>query len=154
EAVHADLLLHVVDVSTEHVQADLEAVGRVLAEIGCHEKPQLIALNKVDRVQDPAHLDLVQRMCPGAVAVSARTGAGLDRLAETVVERLVGPESQVEVRAAAGDGRLLAWIDRHATVLRRRFEDGDVVQTIRVPERLLAEMPRVAERAYAVTPSV
>ena len=152
EAVHADLLLHVVDVSTEHVRADLDAVRRVLEEIGCKDKPQLIVLNKADLVEDPVHLDLARRACPGSASVSAKTGLGLEDLARAVAERLVGPETEVEVRAAAGDGRLLAWIDRHATVLARRVVDGDVVQTIRVPERLVAEMPRVAQQTYAVTP--
>ena len=44
EAVHADLLLHVVDVSTEHVEADMAAVEQVLEEIGCTSKPQLVVL--------------------------------------------------------------------------------------------------------------
>ncbi|GAG15808.1 unnamed protein product, partial [marine sediment metagenome] len=92
EAVHADLLLHVVDVSTEHIQDDLEAVGRVLEEIGCAEKPQLVVLNKVDLVANEAYLDLARRRSPGSVAVSATRGDGLGDLAEAVVERLMGPE--------------------------------------------------------------
>ena len=150
EAIHADLLLHVVDVSTEHVHADLEAVGGVLDEIGCRDKPQLIVLNKADLVVDPVHLDLVQRVCPGAVTVSAKTGAGLDELARVVTERLMGPEREATIRADAADGRLLAWIGRHATVLGLTIEDGAIVQTVRLPERLLAEIPRVATAPYTV----
>jgi len=153
EAVHADLLMHVVDVSTEHVQADLDAVGRVLEEIGCKEKPQLLVLNKVDLVDDEVHVDLVRRAHPASVAVSAKTGLGLDALAQEVMRRLVGSPKQMTVRAAAGDGRLLAWIDRHATVLDRTIEDGQIVQVIRLPEQLAAEMPRVAQEGYTVTGS-
>ena len=153
EAVHADLLLHVVDVSTEHVQADLDAVGRVLEEIGCNQKPQLLVLNKADLVEEPVHLDLVRRAHPDSVATSAKTGLGLDALAREVMERLVGPPTQVTVRAAARDGRLLAWIDRHATVLERAIANGEVVQVIRVPKGLMAEVPRVAQEGYTVTES-
>ena len=144
EAVHADLLLHVVDVSTEHVQADLDAVGGVLAEIGCKEKPQLLVLNKADLVEDPVHLDLVRRACPGSVVASAKTGLGLDDLAREVTERLLGPPTEMTVRTGAGDGRLLAWIDRHATVIEKTIDDGEIVQVIRLPQRLAAELPRVA----------
>ena len=153
EAVHADLLLHVVDVSTGHVQADLDAVARVLEEIGCKEKPQLLVLNKADRVEDPLHLDLVQRACPGAVTTSALTGLGLDDLACEVARRLAGPEVEATVRAAAGDGRLLAWLERHATLLEQRIEDGQVVQKVRLPERLMAEIPRVAEEPFTIAPA-
>ena len=151
EAVHAGLLLHVVDASTEHVRADLAAVATVLEEIGCSQKPQLVVLNKVDLVTDPLHLDLLARGCPGAVATSAKTGAGLDRLAAVVTERLAGPETEATVRADAADGRLLAWIDQHAAVLDRTIQDGCIIQTVRLPRRLLDEIPRVAEASYTVS---
>lgn len=150
EAVHARLLLHVVDVSTEHVRADLEAVGQVLEEIGCEDKPQLVVLNKVDLVTESLYLDLAERACPGAVATSAKTGAGLDDLARAVTERLMGPEKEATVCADIADGRLLAWIDQHATVIDRHIENGCVVQTVRLPERLVDEIPRVAEASYSV----
>ena len=151
EAVHADLLLHVVDVSTEHVQEDLAAVGAVLEEIGCRDKPQLLVLNKADLVEEEAHLDLARRACPGAVAVSATRGDGLARLADAVLERLMGPQREVTVRADATDGRLLAWIEQHAEVLHRQVEDTAVVQAVRLPEGLLERIDRVAEASYTVT---
>ncbi|MFO8011723.1 MAG: GTPase HflX [Phycisphaerae bacterium] len=151
EAVHADLLLHVVDVSTGHMREDTEAVEAVLAEIGCRDKPQLVVLNKVDLVQDDGHLDLARRACPGAVAVSAARGDGLDRLAEAVLERLMGPEREVTVRADATDGRLLAWLDRHADILHREVADTSVVQTVRLPDGLVRAIDRVAEASYTVT---
>jgi GTP-binding protein HflX len=150
EAVHADLLLHVVDVSTRHVAADLAAVEQVLEEIGCRQKPQLAVLNKADLVTDPLDLDAARRLCPNGVVTSCRTGQGLQDLARAVTVRLVGPPREVTIRAAADDGRLLAWIGRHAEVLDRAVQDMGVVHRVRLPERLIAEVPRIAERAYAV----
>jgi GTP-binding protein HflX len=150
EAVHADLLLHVVDVSTAHVEADVAAVEGVLEEIGCGEKPELLVLNKVDLATDPEALEIARRAHPGSVVASARTGEGLDELARAVTARLVGPEEEVTVRVAADDGRLLAWLDHHADVLDRSAEDGRVVERVRLPRRLVAEIERVAERPCAV----
>ncbi len=142
EAVHADLLLHVVDVSTAHVAADMDAVRAVLAEIGCSDKPQLVVLNKADLVDDPMHLDLVQRRLPESAAVSAKTGLGLEDLTRRVTERLAGPLREISIRASAGDGRLLAWIEQHGTVLERHMDDGEIVQTVRLPERLVGEIQK------------
>lgn len=150
EAVHADLLLHVVDVSTRHVRADMEAVDAVLAEIGCKDKPQLLVFNKVDLVEDPIHLDLMHRTFPDAVTVSAKTGAGLDALAREVARRLVGPEVEVTIRAEATDGRLLAWIEQRGTLVEQTFDEGCIVQRVLVPERLLAEIPQVARGEHEV----
>ena len=151
EAIHADLLLHIVDVSTEHAPADVEAVLAVLAEIRCADKPQILVLNKADLVKDPLHLDLAHRAFPGAVATSAKTGEGLDRLAGIVTERLVGPEKEMTVRASLQDGRLLAWIDCHAEVMERSMADGELVQRIRMPERLVAEIRQLAACRVEVT---
>jgi len=150
EAVHADLLLHVVDASTDHIREDIEAVERVLEEIGCRDKPQVLVLNKMDRVRNRSWVDLVCRLRPGVVLTSATRGEGLDRLAEVVVERLMGPVRRVTVRAHAGDGRLLGWLHRHAEVEAERAEDGAVVRTVRLPERLLETVRRLAGDGAAV----
>ncbi len=144
EAVHADLLLHVVDVSTEHVEADLAAVEQVLAEIGCRDKPQLVVFNKADAVEDELQIELMRRRRPESVVTSAKTGQGLETLAGAVLERLLGPPQEMVIRAAASDGRLLAWIEQHATVLERHVDDGEIVQSVRLPERLAAEVTRLA----------
>jgi len=147
EAVHANLLLHVVDASTEHVRADLEAVEAVLEEIGCKDKPQLVVLNKADLLDDPVRLDILSRARPGAVIISAKTGQGLEELRAAVTGRLVGPLKEMVIRAPAADGRLQAWIQQHATILDRRMDDGEIVHTVRLPERLAAEISHVARTA-------
>ena len=49
ETVHADLLLHVVDASSEDRDAQIAAVNQVLAEIGAQAIPQVLVMNKIDR---------------------------------------------------------------------------------------------------------
>jgi len=152
EAVHANLLLHVVDVSTEHVRADLEAVDAVLEEIGCKDKPQLVVLNKADLLDDAVRLDILRLARPGAVATSAKTSQGLDELRAAVTERLVGLPRETVIRTPAGNGRMLAWIEQHATVLECTVDDGDMVQTVRLPERLIAEILRSPGRPHLEAP--
>jgi GTP-binding protein HflX len=152
EAVHANLLLHVVDASTEHVRADMEAVAKVLAEIGCKDKPQLVVFNKADLVEDPLRLDILSRAHPGSVAASAKSGQGLEELTRAVTERLAGAMQETVIRSAAGNGRLLAWIQHHATVLEQQAEDGEIVTRVRLPARLIAEISRMGGRADAEAP--
>ncbi|HUW99494.1 MAG: GTPase HflX [Phycisphaerae bacterium] len=144
EAVHADLLLHVADVSTEHLAGDVAAVHAVLEEIGCAGKPEVVVLNKCDRVEDPVQLDLAVRRFPGAVLTSATRGDGLEALARTVAERLVGPPREITVGVSPADGRFLAWLEQHSEVLQRSLQDGQIVQRVRLPERLVAEISQRA----------
>jgi GTP-binding protein HflX len=85
EVNEADVLLHVVDASHPNVDEQVAAVEEVLEDLGAGGKPQLTALNKLDRLDlaDPlvaARLERARRDYPNAVAVSARTGVGLEAL--------------------------------------------------------------------------
>ncbi len=53
EVIEADLLLHVVDISSPQAEEQIEAVNVVLDELGVADKPMLMVFNKVDRVTRP-----------------------------------------------------------------------------------------------------
>jgi len=87
EVSEADLLLHVVDGSTEYPQVHIEEVEKVLKELGAVQKPRLLLYNKLDLmdVMDSAshchHDDYL-----GAIAISARRGDGIDELLDFLME--------------------------------------------------------------------
>jgi len=80
ELEDASLLLHVVDASAEDFERRIEAVRRVLRDIGLGELPELLVFNKVDALEPGVGCALAQRF--GAVAVSAAEGTGLGALLE------------------------------------------------------------------------
>lgn len=88
EAVVADFLLHVMDVSSADVEAHYQTTTEVLAELGAESKKILPVFNKVDAVDDPMTLAWMQHRFPDAVFVSAQTGEGLDTLRERCAELL------------------------------------------------------------------
>jgi len=86
QAVEADLLLHVVDAASPNRERQIEAVNRVLAEIGADKVPQIRLLNKIDLTgAAPA---LVRDECDtiARVSLSAKTGAGVDLLRQALTE--------------------------------------------------------------------
>jgi len=93
EVQEADVLVHVVDASQPDAEEQMAAVEAVLDELGALGKPMVIALNKLDAVPDPKGVRELARNMPAAVAISAKTGVGLDRLRlllATLVEELEG----------------------------------------------------------------
>ena len=87
EAIQADLLLHVVDVSSPQREEQVEAVNAVLAEIGAADVPQILILNQIDRV--PGMAPEIVRESYGKILnikVSAFTGAGIDALREALAQ--------------------------------------------------------------------
>lgn len=81
EVVVADFLIHVLDVTSPHVEKHRATTLGVMAELGAAERPILTVFNKTDAA-DPAQLSAARRMVPDALFISARTGAGLPALQE------------------------------------------------------------------------
>jgi GTP-binding protein HflX len=86
ELSDADLLLHVVDASDPGIERKMDAVNRVLTDLGLNSIPRLVVMNKLDMV-DPATVEGLCRRHE-AIAVSALKCQGLNTLVETA-ERLI-----------------------------------------------------------------
>ncbi|MDR2849004.1 MAG: GTPase HflX [Verrucomicrobiota bacterium] len=87
-AVHADLLLVVVDAAYPHVADHIGVCYATLKEIGADHVPHLLVLNKCDRgTADTAILHVTEKY-PHALPVSAQTGYGLDLLKRAVIGEL------------------------------------------------------------------
>src|SRR5213596_1163275 len=81
ETIDADLLVHVVDAAAPELDRAemIAAVDETLHEIGADDRPRLLALNKIDLLDDEQRRELGFRH-RNAVQVSAVTGDGLDEL--------------------------------------------------------------------------
>ena len=115
ESTSADLLLHVVDASDPDPEGQIAAVRQVLAEIGASDVPELLVCNKADRA-DATTLLALRAGHPGCVVVSARTGHGLEELANAVEARLPNPEVWVETLIPYSRGDLMDRIHRTGTI--------------------------------------
>ena len=86
EAAQADLLFHVVDVSGESRDEQIEQVNLVLSEIGAQDVPQILVLNQIDRVGIAPGLDRDEYGRISKIRVSAMTGEGMDLLRQALLE--------------------------------------------------------------------
>jgi GTP-binding protein HflX len=111
EVLTADLLLHVVDASQKEPLVEVEAVRAVLEQIGATGKPEITALNKVDRVPDRALLAFLERRLPRPVQISARTGEGLEQLAAMVAEQAARHDGLHEVSIDVREGAAIAALE-------------------------------------------
>lgn len=77
EVREADLLLHVIDVSHPHFHHLREAVEDVLKELEVFEKPVIVVLNKIDKLENRQGLDQFQGSQNNTVCISAKTGENI-----------------------------------------------------------------------------
>jgi GTP-binding protein HflX len=164
EAVHADLLLHVLDVGHPHAEQQFKSVHEVLEEIGVRRvgeggKPEILLLNKTDTPEGEHAYPFWRTLHHDAIPISAKTGAGLNELQEAVYRAVRGQQVDVTMEADVTNGRLLAFIESHSRVHDRQFTDGRVRMLATMGKQTLADLSRneqveiVSVNAAAVEPS-
>jgi len=139
EVADADLVVHVVDGSHADPEGQLRAVREVLAEIGAANVPELVVVNKTD-VADPLVVSRLLRVERGAVAVSARTGEGLDELRTLIEHRLPRPPVELEALVPYDKGELVSRMHRTGEVLSVVHEPAGTRVRARVSEGLAAAL--------------
>jgi len=116
EIGEADLLLHVVDGSDANPEDQVSAVREVLAEIDASTVHEIIVVNKVDTA-DEITLTRLRHLLPGAVFLSARTGAGIEQLRQVIAGALPNPAVSVSVLVPFTEGALVSRVHAEGTVL-------------------------------------
>jgi GTPase len=137
EVAKADLILHVADASSSDLEAQIDAVRRVLGEIGAGDIPEVLALNKIDRVTGSARARLAVRR-RGAVPVSALTGEGAEGVLEAVATTLPNPPIEVSLLVPFGREDVTARLYRDAEVLSIEPNGDGMLVRARVGLRELA----------------
>ena len=123
-ATSADFLVHVVDCAAPDPIGQIDAVREVLGEIGALTVPELLVFNKADVEPDIA-ADLVERH-PGSVAISARTGDGIDHFLQVLGDRLRAITKVVELLIPYERGDILASVHREGEVVSTFHSDEGV----------------------------
>lgn len=151
EVTDASLLLHVVDVSSQHAAHQTAHVLKVLSEIDAGETAQLLVLNKADLLsEEHADAETLRRRIltdagtnieSRAVTVSARTGEGFDRLRAMIDEALPSdPVQHAVFRFPAGGGSQLHLLHEYARVTSQRYVDEMCEVEAEVPESVLRRL--------------
>ena len=143
EAVNANLLLHVIDVSSPDTMGQIESVDSVLSEIGCGDKPVLKVFNKADAITDISPVELLQTLHPDAVTISARTGLGLDELCQGVTQCYKGREIVLRVTSGHANGKVQSFLRAHGDILDEQYGDGSVIIDVKMGNRQLPELERL-----------
>ncbi len=137
EVTLAELIVHVGDASSPELDAQVDAVRRVLGEIGAGDIPELLALNKIDLLSGSERARIARRF-PGSAAVSALSGEGVEGLLVSIGSALPHPPVEVMLLVPFGREDLTARLYRDAEVLSTALDGEGTIVHARVGLRELA----------------
>jgi GTP-binding protein HflX len=139
EVVQADLLLHVVDVSHPQADEQIAAVNSVLHELGAGDKPTLMVFNKVDQLNGGNTLTRLHELYPNSVAISARTGQGVDELLAEISTQIRPERELVDLKIPHEEAALIARLHKVGQVLERKYLTKVAKFKARIPPQYHAE---------------
>ena len=137
ELEEADVLVHVVDASHPGIDEQMLAVESLLSELELGPRPTIVALNKVDRLDGDSALGAIVDRFEG-VALSARTGLGVEALLDRIEGALRPGVERVTLIIPYRDGTALARCYERGRVLARSDEANGIHLEVELSPRLLA----------------
>ena len=143
EVKDADLILHVVDGSDEAPFEQIAAVRTVLNDIDAGGVPELIVINKAD-IADQETINQILRREPGAVVVSAATGAGIEELLLAIEADLPQFLEEVNLVIPYSRGDLISRAHELGDVMEIEHLEGGSKVHARVPKYLAVEMQQAS----------
>ncbi len=144
EVGQADAIVHVVDAAHPDPVSQVRAVRSVIDTIeGASDIPELIALNKAD-LASPEQVALLRTVFPGAVALSAYTGWGVDDLRAALEDLLPRPRIAIDAILPYAAGALVHRVHEEGDVEREEYVDAGTRLVARVDEALATVIAREA----------
>ena len=148
DAVHAHLLLVMVDVSDPRAENQLEVVQQTLNDIGATKPQRLLVLNKLDRLEEATARDAERvyplswwlQQYPDAVALSAVTGEGLDQLTAQVLEQMKGGMRSLRITVPLREARTVDFLEKRCPVHGREYLEGKVMLTVDIGRRQIDQL--------------
>jgi GTP-binding protein HflX len=89
-------------------------------------------------------IDTYLRRFPGSVAISARTGEGVNKLVQALQDALSAWRLRSHFKIPASESALIAEIHRVGHVLELKYEDNDAIIVAHVPPELGQKLAKFA----------
>lgn len=144
ETLEATLLLHVIDSSSPDKLEQIEAVEKVLKEIGV-QVPTLKVYNKIDQSGEEAKIVYAEPHLPDRVYVSAHTSQGLDLLRQAVQECLLGQIQSFKLLLKPAYGKLRTQLYALNVIESEQYDDeGNLILNIMIAPNKLEQLIKQA----------
>ncbi len=149
ETLHADLLLHVVDISNPDFPSQQSAVSKTLKELGAGELPIVTLFNKLDALEGDERRELVATLPGDGLAtlfISAKTGEGLDRLLALLDREASASHRLWQLTVPYARLGLLEQAREQMEILSEEYGQEGGVFIVKASQSLIAALPREVER--------
>jgi GTPase len=142
EALYADVLIHLVDVSHPMAEEQADAAFEVLKELNAEKKPMITVLNKIDQCQNKVILDGMRIKFPKTVAISALQKKGFEELEQLMIQELSHQRCTLLIKIPQSEYKLVSEIIRRGNILAQDYEENSILLKVDIPSILASKLQK------------
>lgn len=137
EVVYSDLLMHVVDVSSDNADVQIEAVDGVLTELNAIGKPMILVLNKIDKASQENILKIKEKYKNlKSIEISAKDGTNLEELLIEACKDLPYTLKKFQVLIPYTDQAMVAYLHRGSKVDSEEYNEEGTLMSVQGDEEV------------------
>ncbi len=131
EVVYSDLLMHVVDASSDTADLQIQAVDSVLGELKALDKPMILVLNKIDKASEENILNIKGKYKNlKSIEISAKDGTNLEELLKEACKDLPYTLKKFQVLIPYTDQSMVAYLHRGSKVDSEEYKEEGTLMSV------------------------
>lgn len=136
EAVHTDVLLHLIDASSTQALEQGAATVKVLEELGATDQPRITVLNKIDQCINSKIVKKLRVSYPHTVQISALNQRGFPELMEKMIETIASLRKKMHLVIPQSHYALVSELMSKGKVYHMEYEENDIVMEVEIPRQM------------------
>ena len=126
EIIDSDLILKVVDISSDEFEVHIETINSVLNHLKISDQDFLIIFNKIDKLSDSEIIKRLKLVYPEAIFVSANDKINIDKIINSINSKMKKNNTTTEISVSYENGKLINEIYNNSNVLKKIDENGKI----------------------------
>ena len=133
----ADLLLHVLDISSTLRYEYHQAVEAALKELACADKPLITVLNKADKLEEQNWIEKYKLDFPDSVAISALKKENIEKLLSRISQKIPKTIHKISISVPLDKMSLVDLIYREGKVEKIKYTSKSIAIIAQIPDALI-----------------
>ena len=130
EVIESNLILIVLDSSSESIEDHFQTIINVLDDIGAKKQTRIV-LNKIDLIKSKARFDFLKNLFPDGIFVSALDQLRIDSLKESIAKTMDKDHVEIELQLPYDKPKEIAFSQQGVEIIKRDYKSNHVYLKIR-----------------------
>ena len=146
EVILADLILLVLDASSNQILDEYETIKNVLKELGVARHPKLIVMNKIDQISQKNKINNLKNKFPKSIFISALNQLRIDQLSSKIIEFMDENLEELNLTFSYNEPKEIAIAQEGVSVLERNYNNDHVELRVKGTREKIGQLLTILDK--------